>query len=143
MKTYLAIEPHTILLEAGARSNSGGGAEVTGIKSDTDALIDGQDQCFIPLPPILDHRHVGGCLSSHHQHPILRFTRHLQQLEFNNYRYSLGETKSGKPNNLPGISNAIEKQRENGGRNGEKVEEKEKEKRVRRWVYPKLGCNVM
>lgn len=38
-KIYLAIEPHAILVESGTNSNSGGSAEVSGIESDTDTVI--------------------------------------------------------------------------------------------------------
>jgi len=39
IKIYLAIEPHAILLESGTNSNSGGGAEVSRIESDTDTIV--------------------------------------------------------------------------------------------------------
>jgi len=38
-KIYLSIEPHAILVESGTDGSSGGGAEVAGIESDTDTVV--------------------------------------------------------------------------------------------------------
>ena len=40
---YLAIEPHTVAIKGRADGDGGGGAEVFGIKSDADAIVNGKD----------------------------------------------------------------------------------------------------
>ncbi|KAI3519248.1 hypothetical protein L1887_08275 [Cichorium endivia] len=37
---YLAVKPHAILIEARADGDGGGGTKVTGIESNTDAVVD-------------------------------------------------------------------------------------------------------
>lgn len=55
--------------EVGADGDGGGGAEMGRIKGDADAVIDGEDQGLVPLPPVLDDGYIGGRLGSHHQDP--------------------------------------------------------------------------
>lgn len=76
MKIDLAVKPHAVLIEGRADSDGGGGAEVIGIESDADTVIDRQDQLLVPLSPVLNDGDVGGRASSHHQQPVLRLARH-------------------------------------------------------------------
>ena len=66
----LSIEPHAVLIKGRADGDGGGGAEVGGIKSNTDAIIDRKDEGFVPLAPVLDHRYVRRSLRRHHPHPF-------------------------------------------------------------------------
>lgn len=49
--------------EGGPDGDGGGGAEVVGVESNANAVVDGKNQFFISLPPVLNHRYVGRRLS--------------------------------------------------------------------------------
>lgn len=65
------------MIKRGADGDGGGGAEVIGIERDADAVVDGQDELFVSLSPVLDDGDVGGRARGHHQHPVLRLGRHV------------------------------------------------------------------
>jgi len=67
-----AVEPHAVVGERRADGDGGGGAEVVGVESDADAVVDREDETLVSLAPVLDHGDVGGGLGRHHKHPFLR-----------------------------------------------------------------------
>lgn len=71
----LAVEPHAVGGEGGAGGDGGGGGEVVGVEGDADAVVDGEDERLVPLPPVLDHGDVGRRPPRGRQHP-LRPRRH-------------------------------------------------------------------
>lgn len=74
--THLAIEPHAVGREWGADGDSGGGGEMVGVERYADAVVDGEDERLVPLPPVLDHRNVGRRPPRCHEHPLPLRRRH-------------------------------------------------------------------
>lgn len=72
---YLSVEPDAIMSEGGADSDGGGGAEVAGVESDADAVVDRENQFLVPLPPVLNHRNVRRRLRRHTQNPVIAALR--------------------------------------------------------------------
>lgn len=77
---YLAIKPHPIAIEGGANGDGGSGREVVGIEGDADAIVHGEDEGLVALPPVLDHCDVGRSSSRRRQDPTLRLGRHRLKL---------------------------------------------------------------
>ncbi len=66
----LAVEPHPVGGEGRADGDGGGGGEVVGVEGDADAVVDGEDERLVPLPPVLDDGDVGGRSAGGHEHPL-------------------------------------------------------------------------
>lgn len=72
----LAVEPHAVGGERGAGGDGGGGGEVVGVEGDADAVVDGEDERLVPLPPVLDDGDVGRGAARGHEHPLRLGRRH-------------------------------------------------------------------
>lgn len=53
---------------------------MVGIEGDADAIVHGEDEGLVALPPVLDHRDVGRSSSRCCQNPALRLVRHRRKL---------------------------------------------------------------
>lgn len=68
--------------EGWADSNGGGGAEVAGVESDANAVVDRKNEVFVPLAPVLNHSYIGRRLRRHTHNPFLAaLGRHLRSLK--------------------------------------------------------------